>query len=170
MVWDTIAGVEGVEWHRFPLGPVADPAAIAHNLFDGLLSLETAGVQMVLIEEVEEDREGLAIMKPRAQSRERICADRVPIAENQLEARFAVHNVVRSISSRWNVPISMTFHDLYEHPFRPSFIQFCSTEKANKGPYGVTSSQFFQARAPPPRFWNLGACNLGGTMRTEPMA
>lgn len=61
-VWDAIAGVEGVEWHRFPLGSVADPAAIAHNLFDGLLSLETAGVQMMLIEEVEEDREGLAIM------------------------------------------------------------------------------------------------------------
>lgn len=61
-LWDAVSGTAGVQWHRFPLGSIADPAAIAHHLFDGLLSLETEGVQMMLIEEVEEVREGLAIM------------------------------------------------------------------------------------------------------------
>ncbi|KAF5321163.1 hypothetical protein D9619_000340 [Psilocybe cf. subviscida] len=49
-------------WQRHPLGPLANPDVIAHNLFDGLLSLEKAGVRVMLIEEVSEEREGLAIM------------------------------------------------------------------------------------------------------------
>lgn len=51
-----------IRWQRHPLGPLADPGVIAHNLFDGLLSLEKAGVRVMLIEEVSEKREGLAIM------------------------------------------------------------------------------------------------------------
>jgi L-threonylcarbamoyladenylate synthase len=61
-LWETISLVDDVEWHRYPLGSFADQASIARHLFDGLLSLEEQGVQMMLIEEVEEGREGLAIM------------------------------------------------------------------------------------------------------------
>ncbi|KAJ6624888.1 DHBP synthase RibB-like alpha/beta domain-containing protein [Mycena sp. CBHHK59/15] len=53
---------EGIEWHRFPLGPTAEPSVTAHLLFDGLLTLERQGVDLILIEEVREEREGLAIM------------------------------------------------------------------------------------------------------------
>jgi L-threonylcarbamoyladenylate synthase len=51
-----------IEWTRFPLGAVADPAMTAHRLFDGLLTLEKQGVQVILIEEISEDNEGLAVM------------------------------------------------------------------------------------------------------------
>ncbi|KAF8192536.1 DHBP synthase RibB-like alpha/beta domain-containing protein [Pholiota molesta] len=61
-LWEAISLVDDVEWHRYPLGSLADQASIARHLFDGLLSLEEQGVQMMLIEEVEEGREGLAIM------------------------------------------------------------------------------------------------------------
>ncbi|KAF9482451.1 translation factor [Pholiota conissans] len=61
-LWDALSSVDGIEWYRYPLGSLEEPAAIARHLFDGLLSLEAKGVQMMLIEEVEEEREGLAIM------------------------------------------------------------------------------------------------------------
>lgn len=61
-IWDAVESINDVEWHRFPMGPLAQPSLIAQNLFDGLLSLEQEGVHLMLIEEVEEDREGLAIM------------------------------------------------------------------------------------------------------------
>jgi L-threonylcarbamoyladenylate synthase len=57
-----ILPVDGLEWHRYPLGPTAEPAIIAQRLFDGLLSLEHEGVDLILIEEVNEEREGLAVM------------------------------------------------------------------------------------------------------------
>ncbi|KAJ7282005.1 DHBP synthase RibB-like alpha/beta domain-containing protein [Mycena rebaudengoi] len=53
---------DGLEWHRFPLGPTTEPSVAAHLLFDGLLTLEREGVDLILIEEVREEREGLAIM------------------------------------------------------------------------------------------------------------
>ncbi|KAF9534867.1 DHBP synthase RibB-like alpha/beta domain-containing protein [Crepidotus variabilis] len=61
-LWETLDAVHGVDWTRFPLGLTEDPGTIAQRLFDGLLSLEEDGVQMMFIEEVEETREGLAIM------------------------------------------------------------------------------------------------------------
>ncbi|KAF8913844.1 YwlC protein [Gymnopilus junonius] len=61
-LWGQLQPIDGVTWSRFPLGPLAEPSLIAHTLFDGLLSLEKDGVHLILIEEVEEDREGLAIM------------------------------------------------------------------------------------------------------------
>ncbi|KAF8592233.1 translation factor [Ramaria rubella] len=51
-----------IEWHTFPLGPIADPSLTAQRLFDGLLTLEKEGVDMIVIEGVDEAREGLAIM------------------------------------------------------------------------------------------------------------
>jgi L-threonylcarbamoyladenylate synthase len=54
--------VGGVSWHRFELGTIADPAITAQRLFDGFLTLEKQGVDLILIEEVDEDREGLAVM------------------------------------------------------------------------------------------------------------
>ncbi|KAF9651234.1 translation factor [Thelephora ganbajun] len=54
--------VPGVEFHHFALGSVSDPLTIAQRLFDGFLTLEKVGVNLMIIEEVEEDREGLAIM------------------------------------------------------------------------------------------------------------
>jgi len=53
---------EDIQWHRYLLGPTADPSITAHRLFDGLLRLESEGVDMILIEEVKEEREGLAVM------------------------------------------------------------------------------------------------------------
>ncbi|KAJ7849968.1 DHBP synthase RibB-like alpha/beta domain-containing protein [Mycena olivaceomarginata] len=54
--------MDGLEWTRFSLGPTAEPSVTAHLLFDGLLTLERQGVDLILIEEVEEEREGLAVM------------------------------------------------------------------------------------------------------------
>lgn len=54
--------VEGVEWHHFPLGPISDPSITAHRLFDAFLTSEREGVDLILIEEINEDREGLAVM------------------------------------------------------------------------------------------------------------
>ncbi|KAJ6485802.1 DHBP synthase RibB-like alpha/beta domain-containing protein [Mycena sanguinolenta] len=64
---DSLLGIctlptDGIEWTRFPLGPTAEPSVTAHLLFDGLLTLERQGVDLILIEEVQEEREGLAIM------------------------------------------------------------------------------------------------------------
>ncbi|KAF8196900.1 DHBP synthase RibB-like alpha/beta domain-containing protein [Mycena galopus ATCC 62051] len=53
---------DGLEWTRFPLGPIAEPSITAHLLFDGLLTLERQGVDLIIIEEVQEEREGLAVM------------------------------------------------------------------------------------------------------------
>ncbi|KAG5646624.1 hypothetical protein DXG03_002928 [Asterophora parasitica] len=60
-LWDLLP-TDGFEWHRYPLGPTAEPSVSAHRLFDGLLTLEREGVDFMLIEEVKEDREGLAVM------------------------------------------------------------------------------------------------------------
>jgi L-threonylcarbamoyladenylate synthase len=54
--------VPAVEFHHFALGPVSDPLTTAQRLFDGFLTLEKMGMDLIVIEEVEEDREGLAIM------------------------------------------------------------------------------------------------------------
>ena len=54
--------VHGVEFHHFALGSVSDPFTTAQRLFDGFLTLDKMGVDLIVIEEVEEDREGLAIM------------------------------------------------------------------------------------------------------------
>ncbi|KAJ7175753.1 DHBP synthase RibB-like alpha/beta domain-containing protein [Mycena filopes] len=54
--------MDGLEWTRFPLGSTAEPSVTAQLLFDGLLTLERQGVDLILIEEVEEEREGLAVM------------------------------------------------------------------------------------------------------------
>lgn len=51
-----------IKWHVYPLGPTSDPSITAHRLFDGFLTLEEEGVDLILIEEVEEENEGLAIM------------------------------------------------------------------------------------------------------------
>ncbi|KAI0921685.1 hypothetical protein AcW1_004414 [Taiwanofungus camphoratus] len=53
---------DGIEWQSYPLGPLANPSVTAQRLFDGLLTLDSAGVDMILIEEIKEDREGLAVM------------------------------------------------------------------------------------------------------------
>ena len=54
--------VPGVEFHHFALGSASDPLTTAQRLFDGFLTLDKIGVDLIVIEEVEEDREGLAIM------------------------------------------------------------------------------------------------------------
>ena len=62
MIWDHLLPIENLDWHRYPLGPVTNPSVIAYRLFDGLLTLEQQGVHLMFIEEVDEEREGLAIM------------------------------------------------------------------------------------------------------------
>lgn len=53
---------ESIEWVLYPLGTVADPAMTAQRLFDGLLTLDEKGVDMILVEEIGEEKEGLAVM------------------------------------------------------------------------------------------------------------
>ncbi|KAH7908501.1 DHBP synthase RibB-like alpha/beta domain-containing protein [Hygrophoropsis aurantiaca] len=53
---------EAVEWHQYRLGSKSEPAITAQRLFDGLLTLEKESVDIILIEEVGEEQEGLAIM------------------------------------------------------------------------------------------------------------
>ncbi|PFH51461.1 hypothetical protein AMATHDRAFT_3112 [Amanita thiersii Skay4041] len=62
LLWDRLLPDCGLEWHRYTLGPIGDPSITARRLFDGLLTLDNEGVDLILIEEVEEKREGLAIM------------------------------------------------------------------------------------------------------------
>ena len=49
-------------WLIFSLGMRAEPASAAQRLFEGLLSLEEQGVRRIYVEEVAEEREGLAFM------------------------------------------------------------------------------------------------------------
>ena len=49
-------------WITFSLGTRAEPAGAAQRLFEGLLGLEEQGVQRIYVEEVAEEREGLAFM------------------------------------------------------------------------------------------------------------
>lgn len=61
-LWESINLEDGVEWHKYTLGTIAEPAVTAQRLFDGLLTLEREGVDLILIEEILEEREGLAVM------------------------------------------------------------------------------------------------------------
>ncbi|KAH9960463.1 DHBP synthase RibB-like alpha/beta domain-containing protein [Russula dissimulans] len=49
-------------WVTFSLGESAEPARAAQRLFEGLLSLEEQGVERIFVQEVAEEREGLAFM------------------------------------------------------------------------------------------------------------
>jgi len=51
-----------VEWIRRALGAVGEPSITARVLFDGLISLDQEGVDVILVEGIEETREGLAVM------------------------------------------------------------------------------------------------------------
>ncbi|KAL4242005.1 Threonylcarbamoyl-AMP synthase [Abortiporus biennis] len=57
-----ITDTDGVEWRPFTLGTLAKPSITAQRLFDGLLTLEKENVDVILVEEVKEEREGLAVM------------------------------------------------------------------------------------------------------------
>ncbi|KAG9012257.1 hypothetical protein FRB94_006287 [Tulasnella sp. JGI-2019a] len=54
--------VEDVEFIDFSLGPLDSPSTTAQRIFDGLLTLEREGVEMILVEGIAEEREGLAVM------------------------------------------------------------------------------------------------------------
>jgi L-threonylcarbamoyladenylate synthase len=56
------ARCEGSRWDTFSLGASAAPARAAQRLFEGLLSLEEQGVERIFVQEVAEEREGLAFM------------------------------------------------------------------------------------------------------------
>ena len=53
---------EAQRWLIFSLGKRAEPATAAQRLFEGLLSLEEQGAQCIYVEEIAEEREGLAFM------------------------------------------------------------------------------------------------------------
>lgn len=53
---------QDIQWRPFDLGPTADLAVAAQRLFDGLLTLDKEGVDLILVEAVKEEREGLAVM------------------------------------------------------------------------------------------------------------
>jgi L-threonylcarbamoyladenylate synthase len=56
------ARCEGSRWVVFSLGGSAEPSRAAQRLFEGLLSLEEQGVERIFVQEVAEEREGLAFM------------------------------------------------------------------------------------------------------------
>ncbi|KAG8978538.1 hypothetical protein FRB90_008402 [Tulasnella sp. 427] len=59
----TAAGVSADrEVITFDLGPRSKPAITAQRIFDGLLTLEKRGVDFILVEAIEEENEGLAVM------------------------------------------------------------------------------------------------------------
>jgi L-threonylcarbamoyladenylate synthase len=51
-----------VEWVRRALGALGEPSVTARVLFDGLISLDQEGVDVILVEGIEETHEGLAVM------------------------------------------------------------------------------------------------------------
>lgn len=51
-----------IEWEPYELGTRGDVAETARRLFDGLISLDDKGVEGIIVEGVEEEREGLAVM------------------------------------------------------------------------------------------------------------
>lgn len=51
-----------LQWDHFPLGTINDPSLTGQRLFDGLLTLERNGVDLIIVEGIEETREGLAVM------------------------------------------------------------------------------------------------------------
>jgi L-threonylcarbamoyladenylate synthase len=53
---------ETIEWCRYRLGPTSAPSVIARRFFDGLLTLENEGVDMIAIVAIPDDQEGLAVM------------------------------------------------------------------------------------------------------------
>ncbi|CAL1701046.1 unnamed protein product [Somion occarium] len=57
-----LSALEGINWQHYSLGPAAEPAIAAQRLFDGLLSLDQDGVDVIVVEELKEEREGLAFM------------------------------------------------------------------------------------------------------------
>jgi L-threonylcarbamoyladenylate synthase len=61
-LWNHLTAIDGLQWCRYPLGLISEPSVTAYRLFDGLLTLEQEGVDSILIQEIGEDKEGLAIM------------------------------------------------------------------------------------------------------------
>ncbi|KAF8640052.1 hypothetical protein AX17_001294 [Amanita inopinata Kibby_2008] len=61
-LWDHLFHDSRLEWDRYPLGPSTVPSTIARHLFDGLFTLDQKNVHHIIIEEVNEAKEGLAIM------------------------------------------------------------------------------------------------------------
>jgi L-threonylcarbamoyladenylate synthase len=55
-------GRSDINWHYYPLGPTDEPLVTAQRLFDGLLTLDEKGVDIILAEAISEKREGLAVM------------------------------------------------------------------------------------------------------------
>lgn len=58
----TNISASGISFIHHSLGSSAEPAQAGRNLFDGLISLERAGVAGIFVEAVNETREGLAVM------------------------------------------------------------------------------------------------------------
>jgi len=56
------ARLDSARWLTFSLGESAEPARAAQRLFEGLLGLEEQGVERIFVQEVAEEREGLAFM------------------------------------------------------------------------------------------------------------
>jgi len=53
---------DALKWHTFPFGSSNQLSMAARQLFDGLLTLEKKNVDVILVEEVPETLEGLAVM------------------------------------------------------------------------------------------------------------
>ena len=52
----------GVEWVPYLLGRRSEPEVSAQRLFDGLLTLDNMGVDLIVVEAIKEEKEGLAFM------------------------------------------------------------------------------------------------------------
>ncbi|TFY61653.1 hypothetical protein EVJ58_g4376 [Rhodofomes roseus] len=53
---------DGVQWVPHLLGRLSEPGISAQRLFDGLLTLDNAGVDLIVVEGLKEEKEGLAFM------------------------------------------------------------------------------------------------------------
>ncbi|EPT03638.1 hypothetical protein FOMPIDRAFT_1022242 [Fomitopsis schrenkii] len=51
-----------VEWIPHLLGRLSEPGVSAQRLFDGLLTLDNMGVELIIVEAISEEKEGLAFM------------------------------------------------------------------------------------------------------------
>ncbi|KAG8218714.1 DHBP synthase RibB-like alpha/beta domain-containing protein [Butyriboletus roseoflavus] len=68
-----------IHWHRYTLGSLSELTVIAQRLFDGLLTLEREGVDLILIEEVPEENEGASNHESGEEGSQRNMLDRSQI-------------------------------------------------------------------------------------------
>lgn len=68
-----LESMEGTNLEMYDLGPREQPSVVAQRLFDGLLTLEGRGVEVILVEGIQESDVGLAVMNRVRKAAKHIC-------------------------------------------------------------------------------------------------